>query len=79
MNKKSINNSSCVPKNETPNVKNFQIIPWLGTKHGHDKEKQENRKPIEKNDDYSNVQKQKELFQNYTKIFQEIATQEDRE
>ena len=55
------------------------MITWLSTKLGHDKKKQETRKPIEKNNDHPNVQKQKELFQNDTKIFQEIAAPEDRE
>ena len=40
MNKKFVNSLSCVPKNEISNDKNLQIRTRIGTKIGHDKEKQ---------------------------------------
>ena len=52
MNQKLVNILSCVPKNENPNLKTLQIITRLNTKIGHDKEKQEITKPIEKNDHF---------------------------
>lgn len=67
INKKLVNSLSCIQKNEIPNLKNLEIITRLGTKIGCDKEKKEFTKLIE-NNDHPNVQKQKELFKNATKI-----------
>ena len=78
MNKKSVNNLSCVPKSDVHNVKTLQIITWHGTRTGYDKDKIEPIKIIDKND-YPNSKKQKELFRNASKMFEEIVANEDKE
>ena len=78
INKKSINNLSCVRKSDVHSVKNIQIITRCDTRTGQDKDTIEPIKNIEKND-YPNSQKQKDLFKNASKIFEEIIANEDKE
>ena len=56
INKKLVNNLSCVPKSDVHNVKNLQIITWFDTRSGYDKDTIEPIKIIDKND-YPNSQK----------------------
>lgn len=62
----------CVPKSDVPNVKNLQIVTRFGTRTGYDKDRIELIKIIDKND-YPNSKKQKELFRNASKMFEEIV------
>ena len=78
INKKLVNNLSCVPKSDVHSVKNLQIITRCGTRIGYDKDTIEPIKHIEKND-YPNSQKQKDLFKNASKMFEEIVANEDKE
>ena len=78
INKKSVNNLSCVPKSDVHSVKNIQIITRCGTRIGYDKDTIEPIKNIDKTD-YPNSQKQKDLFRNASKMFEEIASNEDKE
>ena len=78
MNKKSVNILSCVPKSDVHNVKNLQIITQCDTRTSYDKDTIEPIKIIDKND-YPNSQKQKELFRNASKMFEEIVANEDKE
>jgi hypothetical protein len=78
INKKLVNNLSCLPKSDVHSVKNLQIIIQCGTRTGYDKDTIEPIKHIEKNE-YPNSQKQKDLFKNASKVFEEIATNDDKE
>ena len=78
INKKLVNNLSCVPKSDVHSVKHIQIITRCGTRTGYDKDTIELIKNIEKND-YPNIQKHKDLFKNASKIFEEIVANEDKE
>ena len=78
INKNSVNNLSCVPKSDVHSVKNVEIIIWCGTRTSYDKDTIEPIKNIEKND-YPNSKKQKDLFRNASKMFEEIAANEDKE
>ena len=71
INKKLVNNVSCVPKSDVHSVKNLQIITRCGTRTGYDKDTIEPIKNIEKND-YPNSQKQKELFKNLQKCLKKL-------
>ena len=77
MNKKTINTLSCVPKTNMSYVKNLQAITRHGTKTGLDKNDPEPIKCIQK-DDYPNCDKQKELFKDAEKVFQEISANEEK-
>ena len=65
-------------KSDVQNVKNIQIITRCGTRTSYDKDTIEHIKIIDKND-YPNSQKLKELFRNASKMFEEIAANEDKE
>ena len=56
INKKSVNNLSCVPKSDVHSVKNLQVITRHGTRIGYDNDIIEPIKHIEKND-YPNSKK----------------------
>ena len=55
LNKKLVNNLSCVPKSDVHSVKNLQVITRCGTRIDYDKDIIEPIKHIEKND-YPNSQ-----------------------
>ena len=78
INKKLVNNLSCVPKSDVHSAKNLQVITWCGTRISHDKDIIEPIKHIEKND-YSSFQKHKDLFKDAEKVFEEIVANEDKE
>ena len=78
INKKSINNLSCVPKSDVHCAKNLQVITQCGIRTGYDKDITEPIKHIEKNY-YPNSQKEKDLFKDAANVFEEIATNEDKE
>ena len=77
INKKSDNSLSCVPKSDVHSAKNIQVITWCGTRTSYDKDIIEPVKHIEKND-YPNCQKQKDLFKDVEKVFEEITPNEDK-
>ena len=56
INKKLVNNLSCVPKNDLHCAKNLQVISRCGTRTSYDKDITEPIKHIE-NNDYPNFQK----------------------
>ena len=56
INKKSVNNLSCVPKSDLHSIKNLQIITRCGTRARYDKDTIEPIKNIE-NNDYPNSKK----------------------
>ena len=78
INKMSVNNLSCVPKSDVHIVKNLQVITRHGTRIGYDNDIIEPIKHIEKND-YPNSKKQKDLFKDAVKVFEEIVANEDKE
>ena len=78
INKKLVNNLSCVPKSDVHSAKNIQVIKQCGTRIGFDKDIVEPVKHIEKND-YLNCQKQKDLLKDVENFFEEITTNEDKE
>ena len=78
INKKLVNNLSCVPKSYVHSAKNIQVITRCGTRTGYDKDITELIKHIEKND-YPNCQKQKDLFKDAKFFFEEIVGNEDKE
>ena len=69
MNKKSVNNLSCVPKHNVHCAKKIQVITRFGTRTGFDKDTTEPIKHIEKND-YPNCKKQKYLFKDVENVFE---------
>ena len=77
MNKKTVNSLSCVLKTDMNCVKNLQVITRYGTRTGLDKNESKPIKCIQK-DDYPNCEKQKELFKDAEKVFQEISANEDQ-
>ena len=78
MNKKTINSLSCVPKIDMNCAKIFQVITRYGTRTGLDKNESEPIKYIQK-DDYPNSEKQKELFKDAEKVFEEISVNTEKE
>ena len=72
INKKLVNNLSCVPKSDVHSAKNIQVITRCGTRTGFDRDITKPIKHIEKND-YPNCQKQKDLFKEAEKVFEEIT------
>ena len=76
MNKKTVNTFSCVPKTNMTFAKNLQVITRHGTKTGLDKNEPKPIKIIQK-DDYPNTDKQKELYKEAEKVFQEISDNEE--
>ena len=75
INKKSVNSLSCVPKSNVHCAKNLQVITRCGTRTGFDKNTTKPIKHIEKND-YPNCQKQKDLFKDAEKVFEELSANE---
>ena len=71
MNKKAVNSLSCVPKIDINCAKNLQVITRYGTRTGLDKNEPKPIKYIQKDDD-PDCDKQKELFKDVEKGFQEI-------
>ena len=64
---------SCVQKHDVINTKNLHIVTRQGTNIGND------NPPISKikeNNDYPNLAKQKQLYNDTTNIFKEFARQE---
>lgn len=59
-------------------AKNLQVITICGTRTSFDKNTTEPIKHIEKND-YPNCQKQKDLFKDVEKVFEEMTSNEDKE
>ena len=78
INKKSVNNLSCVPKSDVHSVKNLQVITWCGTRTSYEKDIIEPIKHIKRND-YPNCQKQNDLFKDVENVFEEIIANEDKE
>ena len=68
MNKKTVNTLSCVPKTNMTSAKNLQVITRHGIKTRLDKNEPKLIKIIQK-DDYSNTDKQKELYKDVEKVF----------
>ena len=77
INKKAVNNLSCVPKSDVHCSKNLQVITQCGTRTGFDKNIIEPIKHIAKND-YPNCQKKKDLFKDVENVFKEIIANEDK-
>ena len=75
MNKKAVDTLSCVPKTNMSYVKNLQVITRHGTKTGLDKNEPELIKIIQK-DYYPNTDKQKELYKDAEKVFQDLSANE---
>jgi hypothetical protein len=76
INKKIVNNLSCVPNSTIADTKNLQVITRQGTKIGLDRNEPEILKIIQKYD-YPNIDKQKELYKDAEEIFQELSTNEE--
>ena len=68
--KKNVNVVSCVQKHDVMNTKNLHIVTRHGTKIGNDNPCI--RKTKEKND-YPNLTKQKNLYNNASNMFKEFA------
>ena len=66
-NKKNANVLYSVPKFDIIKTKNLQIVSWEGTKIGKLKSKE----------DYPNPNEQNWLYNNASKIFQDLESQED--
>ena len=77
INKKIVNTLSCVPKSNITDTKNLQVITRHGTKTGLDKNEPELLKITQK-DDYPNIDKQKELYKDVEKVFQELLDNEEQ-
>ena len=77
MNKKTVNTLSCVPKSNIVDTKNLQVVTRQVTKTGLDRNEPEILKIIQK-DDYSNIDKQKELYKDAKEIFQELSINEEQ-
>lgn len=77
MNKKIVNNLSCVPKTGIKCAENLQVITRYGKRTGLDKPESKSIKYIHK-DDYPNCEKQKELFKDAKKVFEEISANEEK-
>ena len=78
VNKKTINTLYCVPISNITDTKNLQVITRRhGTKTGLDKNESEALKIIQK-DDYPNTDKQKELYKDAEKVFQELSDNEEQ-
>lgn len=78
MNKKTLNSLSFVPKTDMYCAKNMQVITRCGTRTKFDRNKPDPIKHIERND-YPNCQKQKYLFKDAEKVFEDLSTNEEKE
>ena len=77
MNKKIVKTLSYVPKINMTFAKNLQVITRHGTKTGLNKNEPDPIKIIQK-DDYPNTDKQKELYKDAKKVFQELSDNEEQ-
>ena len=78
MNKKIVKILSCVPKIDMHCAKNMQVITRCVTRTGFDRNEPDPIKHIERND-YPNCQKQKDLFKDAEKVFEELSSNEEKE
>ena len=74
INKKNVNVLSCIQKHDVINTKNLHIITRQGTKIGSDNPR---ISKIKEKNDYPNLDKQKQLYNDATTIFKEFARQEE--
>ena len=77
INKKIVNTLSCVPKSNIVDTKNLQVITRQGTKNGLNRNEPKILKIIQQ-DDYPNIDKQKELYKDAKKVFQELSINEEQ-
>ena len=75
MNKRNVNHLLRVHKNDVLNTKNLQIITRQGTKIGEDKEKTSST--FMQNHEYPNPRMQRQIFNDATQVFKELAIQQD--
>ena len=71
--KKNVNVLSCVQKSDIIRTKNLQVVTRQGTKTGNDNPR---ISKIKSKDDYPNPIKQKQLYNDASNMFQELATHE---
>ena len=71
--KKNVNFLSCVKKHDVMNTKNLHIVTRQGTKIGNDNPR---ISKIKEKNDYPNLTKWKQLYNDASNMFKEFARQE---
>ena len=71
---KNVNVLSCVKKHDVINTKNLHIVTQQGTKIRNDNP---NISRIKEKNNYPNLTKQKQLYNDATNMFKEFARQEE--
>ena len=75
MRKRNVNHLSRVHKNDILNTRNIQIITRQGKNIGDDKAKRNNT--MLQNHAYSNPRMQRQIFNDATQVFKDLAMQEE--